>query len=106
MKVSYKDPGVEEAFDRGFRDGDYKGAMERTADALAARFEKSYLRLTDVSMLYLEAGDKARCLDWLEKGYEVRDQVEPYIGVPVWADRLRAEPRYQELLHRMKLPAS
>ncbi len=80
--------------------------MRRGAEALAARFERSFVKPTDISLLYLEAGDKARCLDWLEKGYEVRDPVEPYSGMPMWADRLRTEPRYQEILRRMKLPPS
>ena len=35
----------------------------------------------DVSSLYLYPGDTGWALDWLERGYEVRDPNLPYIGV-------------------------
>ena len=73
LNVCYRDRDVEEAFDRGYTEGGYSVAMRRAAEALAAHFRKSYVNPSDIALLYLEAGEKAQALDWLEKGLEVRD---------------------------------
>jgi hypothetical protein len=59
---------------------------------------------SDIAQLYLEAGEKAKALEWLEKGVELRDPNMPYLGVPFY-DSLHSEPRFQALLRRMNLPA-
>jgi TolB-like protein/Tfp pilus assembly protein PilF len=104
LNVVYRDRDVEKAFDRGYAEGGYSSAMRRAADALAAHFRKSYVNPDDIACLYLEAGEKAQALEWLEKGVEVRDPVMPYLGIPFFYDRLRSDPRFQALLRRMNLP--
>ena len=101
----YQDPNVGRTCDEGYAQGGYTEAMRRVAEALAARFRTSFAVTTDVAAYYLEAGDKARALDWLEKGYEVRDPSMPVIGMGPFFDALRSEPRYQALLKRMNLPS-
>ena len=98
----YGDPELEEALDHGSREAGYQGAIRRAADALVARFHKSYANPTDIAQLFLEAGEKGKALDWLEKGYEVRDQSLPYLGLPIY-DSVRSEPRFQALLRKMGL---
>jgi hypothetical protein len=46
-----------------------------------------------------------QALKWLEKGFECRDQELPYIGCYPCFDGLRPDPRFHDLLRRMKLPA-
>jgi hypothetical protein len=99
----YRDRDVEEAFDRGYAEAGYSGAMRRAAEALAAHFRKTYVNPSDIACLYVEAGEKAQALEWLEKGFEVRDPSMPYLGVPFY-DSLRADPRFQALLRRMNFP--
>lgn len=77
--ASYGAPGVDAALDRGHAEADYAGAMRRAAMALAARFRETYVAPGHIADLYLEAGDKAQALEWLEKGFEVRDPNMPYI---------------------------
>ncbi len=103
MKLVYDDPGVEEAIERGYTEAGYRGAMRRAAEALVAHFHKTYASPFDIASLYVEAGEKARAVEWLEKCLEVRDPNMPYIGWPMF-DSLRSEPRYHDLLRRMKLP--
>ncbi len=103
MKAIYDDPAVDAALGRGFDELGYEAAMHRAADALAARFRTSYAAPFDIATLYLDGGDRDRALDWLEKGFEIRDQNMPYLGLGFF-DRIRAHPRFQALLSKMNLP--
>jgi hypothetical protein len=105
MKAAYAgDREMEEALTQGYAQSGYRGAMRRAADLLAARSRKTYVTHCDVAMLYIWAGEKAQALDWLEKGFEVRDPNLPYINVDPTYDPLRSDPRFQALLRRMNLP--
>jgi TolB-like protein len=101
----YGDRELDEALDQGYKEAGYRGAMKRAADALIAHFHKSYANPTDIAQLFGEAGEPARAVEWLEKGYEVRDQNMPYLGLPIY-DSLRGDPRFTALLHKMNLPVN
>jgi adenylate cyclase len=106
MKAYYTgDHGMEEALTQGYAQSGYRGAMKRAADTLAARDRNSYVLPTDVAGLWMRAGNKAQALEWLEKGEEVRDPNMPYISVLPTYNPLRSDPRFQELMRRMNLPA-
>jgi TolB-like protein/Flp pilus assembly protein TadD/predicted Ser/Thr protein kinase len=98
------DRGLEEALERGFAEGSYAGSHKRLADAWAARFGKpGGVSAWTLASTYLHAGDKDRTFEWLERAYEERDGNMPYLGMPIW-DSLRSDPRFQDLMRRMKLP--
>ena len=105
LNVTYADRDVEKALERGNAEKGFAGALQQAGDALAARSRhgKSYVTPADIYWLYLQAGDKGQALDWMEKGFEVRDPNMPYIGLPD-TDSLRSEPRYQAVLRKMNLP--
>jgi TolB-like protein/tetratricopeptide (TPR) repeat protein len=99
------DPELTEAMEQGYADAGYAGAQKRLADAMAARSEKSGgVRATDIADFYLYAGEKEHALEWLERGYEMRDASMTYLGLPIY-DSLRPDPRFQDLLRRIGLPA-
>jgi hypothetical protein len=50
------------------------------------------------------AGEKDKAFEWFERGLEVHDPGMPYLGMPHY-DSLRPDPRFQDLLRRMNLPA-
>ena len=54
---------------------------------------------------YAALGDRPQALTWLEKAYERND---PYVNLRLKQDPdldpLRAEPRFQSLIKRMKYP--
>ena len=79
--------------------------MKRVAEALAARFQESFVLPTDIVNFYVEAGENAKALEWLETAFEVHDPSLPYLGLPFY-DPLRSDPRFQDLLRRMNLPTS
>jgi TolB-like protein/Tfp pilus assembly protein PilF len=84
-------------------DADYSATMHEAADTLAARSRKTFVLPTEIAILYCYAGDGERCLYWLERAYEVRDPNLPYLGWPDF-DSVRSDPRFRDLLKRMKLP--
>jgi TolB-like protein/Flp pilus assembly protein TadD len=98
-----QDRRVAKACDDGYAHGGYREAMRRAAEALVALSRTAFVLPSDVAWFYMEAGDKARALDWLEKGPAVRDPSMVYLGIG-WYDSLRAEPRFQALLRKMNLP--
>ncbi|MCJ7503380.1 MAG: protein kinase, partial [Acidobacteriia bacterium] len=105
MKAYYAgDREMEEALTQGYAQSGYRGVMRRAADILAARARKTYVVPTDVASLYVMAGEKAQALEWLEKGFEVRDPNMPYVDVYQIFDSLHNTPRFQSLLRRMNLP--
>jgi tetratricopeptide (TPR) repeat protein len=106
-KASYAAKGDQEAveaLERGFAEGGYPGALRRVADMLVARSQKTFVTPWQIATLYTRAGMNKEALDWLEKAYQAHDQNMPYISVDPIFDDLRAEPRFQEILRRMKLP--
>ena len=102
LKASYQVPDIGAVMDRGLVEAGFQGAMRRAADALAALSKKALVWPTDIAGLYVLAGDNGRALEWLERAYEGRDPNLPYLRLPMY-DPLRSEPRFQDLMRRMKL---
>ena len=93
-----------EALERGYAEWGYRGAWKRLADAHAARFGKpGGIQTYHLANLYLYAGEKERAFEWLEKAYVEHNRNMPYMTLHF--DSLRSDPRFQDLLRRMKLPA-
>jgi len=103
-RVTYNDPRIEAALDDGYTQGEYVEAMKRGAEVLIARLPETFCLPSDIAQFYIMAGVKTKALDWLEKGLEIHDPALPYLGMPVFVDLLRDEPRYLDLLRKMNLP--
>lgn len=86
------------------------GRLGRTAEAhhaLDRCLEKNRAREIDpivVAVAYLGLRDRNHALDWLEKAYQEHSFSLTAVKVdPTW-DLVRSEPRFQELLRRMRFP--
>ena len=82
------------------------GRREEAMAMIARLVERS--RTADVSpygiaSAYAVAGNTSQALDWLERAYAQRDGTLVWIKVPPRMDGLWAEPRFRELLSRMRL---
>ena len=98
------DREMEEALTQGYAQSGYRGAMRRAADTMAARSLKNYVLPYDVAMLYAWAGEGAQALQWLEKGFAVRDPNMNFVGVDPTFESLHKTQRFQDILRRMNLP--
>jgi tetratricopeptide (TPR) repeat protein len=98
------DTVAEAALARGYSEGGYTEALSRMAEILVVRSRTSHVTPWQIGTLYTRAGKNEEALDWLEKAFEARDPNVPYLSVDPIFDNLRANPRFQELIRRLKLP--
>lgn len=98
------DVEVEQALTRGQAESGYPGAIRQAAEALADRSRSTHVPPVDLAGLFLRAGQHDRALDWLERSFESRDPMLPYISAHPIYDPIRSTERFQALLRRMNLP--
>jgi hypothetical protein len=55
-------------------EADYSATIRRVAEALVTRSRETYLPPADVAWFFALAGDKDRCLEWLERASEIEDE--------------------------------
>ena len=97
------DPLVE-VIEQGYEKDGYAGAMRLAAETLVAFSQEAFISPFFIAFVYAASGDKEKSLEWLEKGYEIKDPNMPYIkGHGVIDNLLHDDPRFQDLLRRMNL---
>jgi serine/threonine protein kinase/tetratricopeptide (TPR) repeat protein len=106
-RITYDDPRIDAALSEGYAQGGYAEAMKRGAEALIARLPETFCLPSDIAGFYAMAGEDTKAVDWLEKGLKIHDPLLPYLGAryPL-LDRLRSDPRFQDLLRRVNLPTT
>jgi serine/threonine-protein kinase len=92
-----------EVMAQGYEENGYSGAMTSAAETMEAFSKQTYISPYSIAMVYALAGDKEKTIEWLERGYEIKDPMMPYVSIFTF-DLLDDDPRYQELLRRMNLP--
>jgi len=93
---------IAEAMARGYEEDGYSGAMTSAAEIMVAFSKQTYVSPYYIAQMYAFAGDKENTIEWLERGYEMKDPMMPYVSA--WTfDLLDDDPRYQDLLRRMNL---
>ena len=62
-----------------------------------------YVSTLDRALVYAGLGENDRALDWIEKAFDDRPSLMPYLGIdPLW-DGLRGNARFQAVLQRLGL---
>ena len=78
-----------------------KEEAQRALDKMLEMSKTRFMPPTHIAIAYDGLGDTEKALDWLEKGYEVRDPKMAFLKVDRKLDNLRSEPRFLELMKRM-----
>ncbi len=87
-----------------WRAGRYDEARATMAGVMELA-SKRYVAPFGVASFHAVAGETGVALDWLERAYEQRDGTMTLLGVHPRLDGLRGEPRFRELMARMRLDA-
>jgi tetratricopeptide (TPR) repeat protein len=80
-------------------------ALQIDNDLAEAHAAMAYVSPYDFALIYMGLGDKNQAFTWLEKTYEERPDTLNYIKTDPIFDNLRSDPRFTDLLRRMKLAA-
>ena len=77
----------------------------RTLERLKDMSKQRYVQATSHAVIYTGLGERDAAFEWLQKAYEERDigLVHLYLkSNPIW-DSIRSDPRFTEMLKRMRL---
>lgn len=80
------------------------GKTDEARSSLSRMLEISKARFMPpmhLAIAYNGLGDTQKALEWLEKGYELRDPKMAFLKVDTKLNNLRSEPRFIELMKRM-----
>ena len=77
---------------------------------LKARLEslsvRHYVDPFGIALIFDGMGDNEGALEWLERSYTERSPNLWSLNEELWTDRLRSDPRFQDLVRRINYPAS
>jgi TolB-like protein/Tfp pilus assembly protein PilF len=81
------------------RTDEAEGVLEQLLELSTHR----YVAPVSIAIIYGTLGQLDRAFEWMEKGYEVRDDFMMVLKVSPRLDSLRSDPRFQSLLRRVGL---
>ena len=73
-------------------------------DQLKERSQQTYVQPASIAAIYIALGDKSQALDWLQKAYDDRSAWLVYLKVDPWADSVRNDARFTDLVRRVFPP--
>ena len=79
---------------------------EAEVEQLIARSAERYVSAYDISTIYAALGDVDETFSWLERALEERSQLIGWLPWDPVFDGMRSDPRYDNLVRRLNLPAS
>ena len=78
--------------------------MKYAGTELKERSAQHYVAPFDMAVIYLGLGAKSSTFEWLEKAYDDHSTWLFLIKVDPRFDTIRDDPRYRDLLQRMRIP--
>jgi len=102
--LSGSDP--DEALDLGFAYavGGKKDVARKMLARLKKKRERTFVSPASLGILCGALGEKDEAFEWLDKAYDLRDPQLTFLKVGPKFTPLRSDPRFQDLLRRMRLP--
>jgi eukaryotic-like serine/threonine-protein kinase len=82
----------------------YNGVQQSWLDGLTEISKHGYVSSYSIAEGYMRLGQKEKALEWLEKAYQEHDSGLVSIAVEPMFDPLRTNPRFADIVRRMKLP--
>jgi TolB-like protein/Tfp pilus assembly protein PilF len=98
-------PELAASIEEDFSKSGYKGVLQSWLDGLTEISKHGYVSSYSIAEGYMRMGEKDKAFDWLERAYEEHDSGLVSIGVEPMFDPVRRDPRFRDILRRMKLPS-
>ena len=76
---------------------------QKILEGLKESAKQDYVSPFDFAIIYIGLGDKDRAFEWLNKTFEENPYRISFLKVNPRFDSLRSDPRFADLLRRMKL---
>jgi serine/threonine-protein kinase len=92
-------PAIKEAYEQGGLEGFWRRFLSFPAALLNSKYVSPFSMAVKNALI----GEKDRAFDWLERAYEERAGFLVMVKVEPRLERLRSDPRYKDLLRRMRL---
>ena len=86
--------GLGRAYVLGGRDRDARTVLDQLEQAA----KRQYVPAVYPAAVYAVMGDKVQALKWTRQAYDERSDYMVYLKTEPWADSLRSDPNFQELL--------
>jgi serine/threonine protein kinase/Tfp pilus assembly protein PilF len=81
----------------------YNGVLRSWLDGMMVISKYGYVSSYDIAQIYARMGEKDKTLTWLEKAYGEHDSGLVSLAVDPLFDNVRSDPRFRDLLKRLKL---
>ena len=81
-----------------------RAEAEKVLATLKEQSTRHYVAPLDIALVYVGLGAKNLTFEWLDKAYEDHSTWLTWIKVDPRFDGIRDDPRYHDLLQRMRLP--
>jgi eukaryotic-like serine/threonine-protein kinase len=81
-----------------------RAEAKRIRDTLQSNLAKAYVCPYEIGTISLLLGNKDEAFQWIEKAIEYRSVCIPYLWTDPRLEGLRSDPRYEELVRRLKFP--
>jgi TolB-like protein/Flp pilus assembly protein TadD len=103
IQLSGDSPTCKANLARAYATGGKRDEALRLLSDLKKRSNPGYSYASEIATVYAALGDNGQAMTWLEKGYEER--FNPGVLLRPGFDPLRSDPRFQDLVRRIGLPA-
>jgi serine/threonine protein kinase/tetratricopeptide (TPR) repeat protein len=96
-------PELAASIEEDFSKTGYKGVLQSWLDGLTEISKHGYVSSYSIAQAYMRMGEKQKAFGWLEKAYEEHDSGLVSLAVEPMFDAVRPDPRFRDILRRMKL---
>ena len=105
LAITEGEPGLAKTMKTAYARAGYKGALtSRLKFYRDRRRAGSFVAFWDEALLQAQLGNKSLALEALEKAYGEREDLADLNVDPSW-DNIRSDPRFQDLVRRIGIPA-
>jgi eukaryotic-like serine/threonine-protein kinase len=96
-------PELAASIEEDFIKSGYKGVLQSWLEGLTELSKHSYVSSYSIAESYMRMDQKQKAFEWLEKAYEEHDSGLVSLAVEPMFENIRPDPRFKEILRRMKL---